>query len=96
MASRPWPADHKPRKDVPVRGGETQEETDRNLAALVTSPELAAYRIIADAEMARRNGAIAVTPALPRTDGPAGPMALAAPRRPPQRPPGEMRDAQPH
>lgn len=39
-----------PRKNVPVRGGETEEETCRNHAVVTTSPELAAHRVIHVAE----------------------------------------------
>lgn len=43
-----------PRKAVPVYGGKTEEETCRNHAAVTTSPELAAYRVINGAE--RKSG----------------------------------------
>ena len=39
-----------PRKAVQSPGGATPQETGRNFAALVTSPELAAYRVINGAE----------------------------------------------
>lgn len=39
-----------PRKSVPLRKGETERDTAVNMAVLVTSPELAAYRVINAAE----------------------------------------------
>jgi hypothetical protein len=43
-------AEQFPRKAVPVHAGKTEEETCRNHAAVTTSPELAAYRVINGAE----------------------------------------------
>lgn len=40
----------RPRKTVPVRVGKTEEETFRSIAAAMTSPELAACRVISGAE----------------------------------------------
>lgn len=47
--TRPLAATY-PRKAVQNQAGSTPEETGRNFAALVTSPELAAYRVINGAE----------------------------------------------
>lgn len=43
-------ADKFPRKSVFVRQGDTERESAQNLAEVVTSPELAAYRVINGAE----------------------------------------------
>jgi len=43
-----------PRKAVPVQEGKTERESARNMATMVTSPELAAYRVIDGAE--RKSG----------------------------------------
>src|SRR5687768_6159187 len=40
----------KPRKGLLLQEGRTPEETERNVAALVTSPQLAAYRVINGAD----------------------------------------------
>ena len=42
--------DRKPCKAVPLHVGKTEEETERNLAALLTSPDLAAHRVVSSAE----------------------------------------------
>ncbi|MDT8383928.1 MAG: hypothetical protein RRB22_05895 [Gammaproteobacteria bacterium] len=39
-----------PRKAIPINAGKTKEETSRNFAELLTSPELAAFRVIDRAE----------------------------------------------
>jgi hypothetical protein len=40
-----------PRKAVPVTAGKTEDESGRNYAGVLTSPELAAYRVINGAEI---------------------------------------------
>ena len=42
-----------PRKAVPVTRGGTERETAHNMAEVLTSPELAAYRVINGAELSR-------------------------------------------
>lgn len=53
-----------PRQAVPCRGGKTQEETERNFAAVATSSELAAYRVIKGAEEKSGIGKMIDTPAM--------------------------------
>ena len=43
-----------PRKAIPIYQGESEEETQRNLAAMVTAAETAAYRVVMSAE--RKSG----------------------------------------
>jgi hypothetical protein len=51
MATKKSKDETKPRKSVPVHMGEDQKENGRNFAKVVTSPELAAYRVINGAEL---------------------------------------------
>lgn len=53
-----------PRQAVPCQAGKTEEETERNFAAVVTSPELAAYRVIKGAEEKSGIGKMIDTPAM--------------------------------
>ncbi len=53
-----------PRKAIIVYDGKTTEESARNYAAVVTSPALAAYRVIAEVESKSGIGADLDTPAL--------------------------------
>lgn len=46
----PKPSKNYPRKTVPVYEGKTDQEFGRNYAAMLTAPELAAYRVINGAE----------------------------------------------
>ena len=46
----PYVGDDYPRKKLPVAGGETDSQTARNVAAVLTSPAVAAYRVISAAE----------------------------------------------
>jgi hypothetical protein len=53
-----------PRKEVIVARGDSDAETLRNAASLATSPELAAYRVIAGAEGKSGLGGVLDTPSL--------------------------------
>jgi hypothetical protein len=51
MTKKPTKADDKfPRKVIQIMAGKTNEEVGRNVAATLTSPEMAAYRVIKGAE----------------------------------------------
>jgi hypothetical protein len=48
------PAEKFPRKAIPIYEGKSEEETQRNFAAMVTAAETAAYRVVMSAE--RKSG----------------------------------------
>lgn len=56
-----------PRKAIPVTAGKTEEDTFHNFAALTTSPELAAYRVINASEAKAGMGEHIDVPALMET-----------------------------